>query len=178
MQTQLVPGANAALQDPHVRVDVSWSQPKDPREHVGLCIFFLNAAGMMRGDQDAILSEHPIHPQGAARIAVNAQSRRLLMFRLDLVEPAVEQIVLVLTIPKASPLHIGHLQNIQLTADSTPLTIQFDATEPTSAEQSMTLAKFYKYRDQWRILAVAQSISDSPNPHPWISQAKALGFIA
>lgn len=144
----LIKGQNTELPVADVHVALSWSL--GPAVDV---TGMLTAAGKVRGDDDLVFYNQPVHPSGAVRVGPVTATGSYLDIALPAVESSVDSIVLTASADGAPFRDVRDLC-IEVSTGAGPIA-RYAVTD-AQGETAFIMAEIYRRGDGWRFRAVGQ----------------------
>lgn len=144
----LVKGQNTDLPAADVHVALSWSL--GPAVDV---TGMLTAGGKVRGDDDLVFYNQPVHPSGAVRVGPVTSTGSYLDVALSSVESSVDAIVLTASADGAPFRDVRDLC-IEVSTATGPVA-RYAVTD-VQGETAFVMAELYRRGDGWRFRAVGQ----------------------
>ncbi|OPC77846.1 hypothetical protein B4N89_36890 [Embleya scabrispora] len=150
---ELLSGANAALPDGPLSIDVTW------RHGVGVDVsaLLLGAQGTVRGDADMVFFNNPTSEAEAVRLTTEGSSARIDVHPASM--PAdVERVAIVAAVDVDAPAGTTFAQVAGLRADvaAGSRTFAFAPTGLDRGETAAVLIEIYRRGPDWKVRAVGQ----------------------
>lgn len=155
---ELQSGQNIALNQPLLRITLSYPGTAAFRSEIDASAFMLSAQNKVRGDADFIFFNQPSAPNGSLSLTSSAGSSQ---FSLDLrkVDAGIVKIALTLVID--GPDSVSGLQRIQMNAEGVAT---FDIPLAGRSEKALIVAEVYRHNGNWKLRASGQGFNGGLEP--------------
>lgn len=155
---ELQSGQNIALNQPLLRITLSYPGTAAFRSEIDASAFMLSAQNKVRGDADFIFFNQPSAPNGSLSLTSSAGSSQ---FSLDLRKVDADIVKIALTLVIDGPDSVSGLQRIQMNAEGVAT---FDIPLAGRSEKALILAEVYRHNGNWKLRASGQGFNGGGEP--------------
>lgn len=155
---ELQSGQNIALNQPLLRITLSYPGTAAFRSEIDASAFMLSAQNKVRGDADFIFFNQPSAPNGSLSLTSSAGSSQ---FSLDLRKVDAEIVKIALTLVIDGPDSVSGLQRIQMNAEGVAT---FDIPLAGRSEKALIVAEVYRHNGNWKLRASGQGFNGGLEP--------------
>lgn len=155
---ELQSGQNIALNQPLLRITLSYPGTAAFRSEIDASAFMLSAQNKVRGDADFIFFNQPSAPNGSLSLTSSAGSSQ---FSLDLRKVDADIVKIALTLVIDGPDSVSGLQRIQMNAEGVAT---FDIPLAGRSEKALILAEVYRHNGNWKLRASGQGFNGGLEP--------------
>lgn len=155
---ELQSGQNIALNQPLLRITLSYPGTAAFRSEIDASAFMLSAQNKVRGDADFIFFNQPSAPNGSLSLTSSAGSSQ---FSLDLRKVDADIVKIALTLVIDGPDSVSGLQRIQMNAEGVAT---FDIPLAGRSEKALIVAEVYRHNGNWKLRASGQGFNGGLEP--------------
>ncbi len=155
---ELQSGQNIALNQPLLRITLSYPGTAAFRSEIDASAFMLSAQNKVRGDADFIFFNQPSAPNGSLSLTSYAGSSQ---FSLDLRKVDADIVKIALTLVIDGPDSVSGLQRIQMNAEGVAT---FDIPLAGRSEKALIVAEVYRHNGNWKLRASGQGFNGGLEP--------------
>lgn len=155
---ELQSGQNIALNQPLLRITLSYPGTAAFRSEIDASAFMLSAQNKVRGDADFIFFNQPSAPNGSLSLTSSAGSSQ---FSLDLRKVDADIVKIALTLVIDGPDSVSGLQRIQMNAEGVAM---FDIPLAGRSEKALIVAEVYRHNGNWKLRASGQGFNGGLEP--------------
>jgi len=155
---ELQSGQNIALNQPLLRITLSYPGTAAFRSEIDASAFMLSAQNKVRGDADFIFFNQPSAPNGSLSLTSYAGSSQ---FSLDLRKVDADIVKIALTLVFDGPDSVSGLQRIQMNAEGVAT---FDIPLAGRSEKALIVAEVYRHNGNWKLRASGQGFNGGLEP--------------
>lgn len=155
---ELQSGQNIALNQPLLRITLSYPGTAAFRSEIDASAFMLSAQNKVRGDADFIFFNQPSAPNGSLSLTSSAGSSQ---FSLDLRKVDANIVKIALTLVIDGPDSVSGLQRIQMNAEGVAT---FDIPLAGRSEKALIVAEVYRHNGNWKLRASGQGFNGGLEP--------------
>ena len=155
---ELQSGQNIALNQPLLRITLSYPGTAAFRSEIDASAFMLSAQNKVRGDADFIFFNQPSAPNGSLSLTSYAGSSQ---FSLDLRKVDADIVKIALTLVIDGPDSVSGLQRIQMNAEGVAT---FDTPLAGRSEKALIVAEVYRHNGNWKLRASGQGFNGGLEP--------------
>ncbi|WP_421671235.1 VWA domain-containing protein [Rahnella sp. EDr1-12] len=155
---ELQSGQNIALNQPLLRITLSYPVTAAFRSEIDASAFMLSAQNKVRGDADFIFFNQPSAPNGSLSLTSSAGSSQ---FSLDLRKVDADIVKIALTLVIDGPDSVSGLQRIQMNAEGVAT---FDIPLAGRSEKALIVAEVYRHNGNWKLRASGQGFNGGLEP--------------
>lgn len=155
---ELQSGQNIALNQPLLRITLSYPGTAAFRSEIDASAFMLSAHNKVRGDADFIFFNQPSAPNGSLSLTSSAGSSQ---FSLDLRKVDADIVKIALTLVIDGPDSVSGLQRIQMNAEGVAT---FDVPLAGRSEKALIVADVYRHNGNWKLRASGQGFNGGLEP--------------
>lgn len=155
---ELQSGQNIALNQPLLRITLSYPGTAAFRSEIDASAFMLSAQNKVRGDADFIFFNQPSAPNGSLSLTSSAGSSQ---FSLDLRKVDADIVKIALTLVIDGPDSVSGLHRIQMNAEGVAM---FDIPLAGRSEKALIVAEVYRHNGNWKLRASGQGFNGGLEP--------------
>lgn len=155
---ELQSGQNIALNQPLLRITLSYPGTAAFRSEIDASAFMLSAQNKVRGDADFIFFNQPSAPNGSLSLTSSAGNSQ---FSLDLRKVDIDIVKIALTLVIDGPDSVSGLQRIQMNAEGVAT---FDIPLAGRSEKALIVAEVYRHNGNWKLRASGQGFNGGLEP--------------
>ena len=155
---ELQSGQNIALNQPLLRITLSYPGTAAFRSEIDASAFMLSAQNKVRGDADFIFFNQPSAPNGSLSLTSSAGNSQ---FSLDLRKVDADIVKIALTLVIDGPDSVSGLQRIQMNAEGVAT---FDIPLAGRSEKALIVAEVYRHNGNWKLRASGQGFNGGLEP--------------
>lgn len=155
---ELQSGQNIALNQPLLRITLSYPVTAAFRSEIDASAFMLSAQNKVRGDADFIFFNQPSAPNGSLSLTSSAGSSQ---FSLDLRKVDADIVKIALTLVIDGPDSVSGLQRIQMNAEGVAT---FDIPLAGRSEKALIVTEVYRHNGNWKLRASGQGFNGGLEP--------------
>lgn len=155
---ELQSGQNIALNQPLLRITLSYPGTAAFRSEIDASAFMLSAQNKVRGDADFIFFNQPSAQNGSLSLTSSTGSSQ---FSLDLRKVDADIVKIALTLVIDGPDSVSGLQRIQMNAEGVAT---FDIPLAGRSEKALIVAEVYRHNGNWKLRASGQGFNGGLEP--------------
>ncbi|QUG74902.1 tellurium resistance protein TerF [Erwinia sp. E602] len=151
-------GQNIPLSSPTLTLRLEYEAGAAFRSELDTCVFLLNAAGKVRGDDDFIFFNQPATASRSVVLQSAAQGA-IVTLELALIPADISKIAITLVIDGADSL--AGLSRLSVTAEQVA---RFSPETQDRREKALIMAEIYRHHGGWKLRALGQGFNGGLEP--------------
>lgn len=151
-------GQNTVLTQLNLNVVMHYPVSSSFKSELDVSLFLLNAAGVVRGDDDFYFYNHPKSADGSVALQSAAQNAQLAL-DLNKIPNDVQKIMLTIVIDGQDT-----IQNLQYLTCEVQGIAEFKIDTQGRSEKALMIMEFYRHNQQWKVRAQGQGFNGGLEP--------------